>query len=162
MPIDSRLKHNSNTDEENTIAGASTAYPYPHDSINSQGQQENSRGFRSTKESPMHMRSTQQARKNNPVNRIIDNLNKKKFTTNIDEEADKIRLRNEEVSKRKNLTSVEPFWQDFNSTITDICKQKEDPAQKMGRTRGPSQPQMRNKSSNKMQMNSTMNSFKMG
>lgn len=70
----------------------------------------------------MHMRSTHQSRKNNPVNRIIDNLNKKKFTTNIDEEADKIRLRNEEVSKRKNMTSVEPFWQDFNSTITDICK----------------------------------------
>ena len=110
----------------------------------------------------MHMRSTHQARKN-PVNRIIDNLNKKKFTTNIDDEADKIRLRNEEQNKRKNMTSVEPFWQDFNSTITDICKQKEDPSvNKMGRTRGPSQPQMRNTSSKKMQMNMTMNSFKMG
>ena len=74
----------------------------------------------------MHMRSTHPPRKN-PVNRIIDNLNKKKFTTNIDDEADKIRLRNEEQNKRKNMTSVEPFWQDFNSTITDICKQKEDP-----------------------------------
>ena len=141
-PIESRLKQNSNTDEDGTIAGASTAYPYPHDSIHSQGQQETSRGFRSTKESPMHMRSTHPPRKNNnPANRIIDNLNKKKFTTNIDDEADKIRLRNEELNKRKNHTSVEPFWQDYNSTITDICKQKEDPSVvTMGRTRGPSQP----------------------
>ena len=36
-PIESRLKHQSNTDEDGTIAGASTAYPYPHDSIHSQG-----------------------------------------------------------------------------------------------------------------------------
>lgn len=87
-------------------------------------------------------------------------MNKKKFTTNIDDEADKARARNQEQSKRKNLTSVEPFWQDFNSTITDICRQKEEPHQaKLGRTRGPSQPQARNK---KMQMNMTMNSFKMG
>ena len=51
----------------------------------------------------MHMRSTHPPRKNNQaVNRIIDNLNKKKFTTNIDDEADKIRLRNEEQNKRKN------------------------------------------------------------
>ena len=51
----------------------------------------------------MHMRSTHPPRgKNNPANRIIDNLNKKKFTTNIDDEADKIRLRNEELHKRKN------------------------------------------------------------
>ena len=73
----------------------------------------------------------------------------KKFTINRDDEADKIRLRNEELSKRKNQTSVEPFWQDFNSTITDICKQKEDPSASTAagghRARGPSQPQMRNK-----------------
>ena len=52
----------------------------------------------------MHMRSTHPPRKNNnnPANRIIDNLNKKKFTTNIDDEADKILLRNEELHKRKN------------------------------------------------------------
>ena len=56
------------------------------------------------------------------MNRLVDNLNKKKFTTNLDDEQDKIRLRNEELSKRKNQTSVEPFWQDFNSTITDICQ----------------------------------------
>ena len=86
----------------------------------------------------MQMRSTHQPRKTNQVSRIIDNLNKKKFTTNIDDEADKIRLRNEEQSKRKNMTSVEPFWQDFNPTISDICKQKEDPHAKMSRTRGPS------------------------
>ena len=88
----------------------------------------------------MHMRSTHPIRnQKNNVNRIVDNLNRKKFTTNIDIEADKIRLRNEELNKRKNITSVEPFWQDFNSTITDICQQKENPnANKMGRTRGPS------------------------
>ena len=86
----------------------------------------------------MPMRSPPPPRKNQAVNRIIDNLNKKKFTTNIDDEADKIRLRNEEQNKRKNQTSVEPFWQDFNSTITDICKQKEDPQMGTGRTRGPS------------------------
>lgn len=33
---------------------------------------------------------------------------------------------------------------------------------KTTRTRGPSQPQIRNKSQNKMQMNQTLNSFKMG
>ena len=33
---------------------------------------------------------------------------------------------------------------------------------KTTRTRGPSQPQIRNKSQNKIQMNQTLNSFKMG
>ena len=63
------------------------------------------------------------------------------------------------------MTSVEPFWQDFNSTITDICRSKEEPqSNKMARTRGPSQPAMRNKSHNKMQMHQTqtVNSFRMG
>ena len=75
----------------------------------------------------MALRHTHQGRLNNPVNRIIDNLNKKKFTTNIDDEAEALRQKNEEISrKRKNISNVEPFWQDFNSTITDICKQRED------------------------------------
>ena len=163
VPADSRLK--SGLDEEGTIGG-STAYPYPHESINSAaGQQEQSRGFRSTKESPMNMRATHPMRgsKNRaPNSRILDNINKKKFTTNIDDEADKIRLRNEELGKKKNMTSVEPFWQDFNSTITDICQEKEHPQGKMQRQRGPSQPAMRNKSSKKMQMHQTHTSFKMG
>ena len=114
------------------------------------------------------MRSTHPIRsnKNKAANeRLLNNINKKKFTTNIDDEADKIRLRNEELNKKKNMTSVEPFWQDFNSTITDICHDKEHPnkaGNKMGRTRGPSQPTMRNTSTKKMQMNQTLNNFKMG
>ena len=123
MPVaDSRLKHNSITEDDGTIAGASTAYPYPHESINSQGMHENSRGFRPSKESPLNMRATHPYPRKATVNRLVDNLNKKKFTTNIDDEQDKIRLRNEEISKRKNQTSAEPFWQDFNLTITDICR----------------------------------------
>ena len=87
----------------------------------------------------MQMRSTHPVRsnKNRAANdRILNNINKKKFTTNIDDEADKIKLRNEELNKKKNMTSVEPFWQDFNSTITDICHDKEHPnksGHKMGR-----------------------------
>ena len=114
------------------------------------------------------MRSTHppQPRKNTQaVNKITDNINKKKFTTNIDDEADQERLKNEMLSKRKNMTSVEPFWSDFNTAITDICQQKEAPAKNglaNGRNRGPSQPNMRNQSKNNMAMNQTLNSFKMG
>ena len=87
------------------------------------------------------MRSTHQTHKRQNTNRLVDNLNKQKFTTNIDHDMDDKRKQNEEMSKRKNMTTVEPVWQDFNSTIEDICRQKEDPKQNMNRsTRGPSQP----------------------
>ena len=104
----------------------------------------------------------------NPAHRIIDNLNKKKFTTNIDDEADRERQRNEELSRRKNVTNAEPFWQDFNSTITDICKQREEHPTNRSinkankRQRGPSQPTLRNNSKKGMSMHQTMQNFKMG
>lgn len=41
-------------------------------------------------------------------------MKKKKFTTNIDDEADKIRLRNEEYKVKKHESAIEPFWNDFN------------------------------------------------
>jgi hypothetical protein len=92
----------------------------------------------------MNMRSTHPRR--HPGKRLVDNLNKQKFTTNIDQEQDKIRLRNEEIKSRKNASNIEPFWQDFNTTINDICREKENPqsskVKQMSRTRGPSQPQM--------------------
>jgi len=75
-------------------------------------------------------------------------LTKKKFITNIDDEADKIRLRNEEHKNKKNMTAVEPFWQDFNSTITEICREKDNPGSGASR-REPSQ-RTRNKTKGKM------------
>ena len=56
------------------------------------------------------MRSTHQTHKRQNTNRLVDNLNKQKFTTNIDHDMDQARKRNEEMSKRKNMTTVEPFW----------------------------------------------------
>ncbi len=85
----------------------------------------------------------------------MDNLNKQKFTTNIDYEQEIARKNQEEMHKRKNMTTVEPFWQDFNSTITDICKQREDHPTNQSvnkankRQRGPSQPVLRNQTSKK-------------
>ena len=73
------------------------------------------------------------------IDRITENLTKKKFITNIDDETEKIRLRNEEHKNKKNMTAVEPFWQDFNSTITDICREKDNPMGIVGASRrGPS------------------------
>ena len=78
------------------------------------------------------------------MTRIVDNLNKQKFTTNIDNEVDGEKRRNAELQKKKNIASVEPFWQDFNSsTVTDICREKEQGQirnKSMNRSRGPSQP----------------------
>jgi len=54
------------------------------------------------------MRSTKPRK--TQIDRISENLTKKKFITNIDDEADKIRLRNEEQKNKKNMTAVEPFW----------------------------------------------------
>lgn len=102
----------------------------------------------------MNLRSTQATQKRSNLTRIVDNLNKQKFTTNIDDEHEMARQRNNELMQKKNMTSVEPFWQDFNSTVTDICRQKEaGPRNKsMSRTRGPSQPTMRERSQ-KIKMN---------
>jgi hypothetical protein len=131
-------------DEDGTIGG-STAYPYPDASIGSAGHDQ-SRGFHSIKKSPMDMRSNKPRK--TQIDRISENLTKKKFITNIDDEADKIRLRNEEHKNKKNMTAVEPFWQDFNSTITDICAEKDNPGSGAGR-REPSQ-RTRNMSKGKM------------
>lgn len=83
-------------------------------------------------------------------------MKKKKFTTNIDDEADKIRLRNEEYKVKKNNSSVEPFWNDFNQTMTSIMAEKEKPTR--GR-RGPSNHK-RNMSNNVGPMNLTMQGFR--
>ncbi len=69
-----------------------------------------------------------------------------------------MRRRNEELKNNKNATSVEPFWQDFNSTITEICREKENPLASGSSRRGPSNP-IRNKH---MNLTQTLNSFKFG
>lgn len=121
---ESRLKQLSkataNDDGEGTMAGVSTQYPYQHDSIHS-NVQDVSRGMRSGKGSPLTLRATGPIKapsmknaKESSANRMLDNLNKKKYTTSKDEENERIRKQNEAYSQRKNATSVEPFWQDFN------------------------------------------------
>ena len=108
----------------------------------------------------MNLRSTNTTnQRTNKLNRIADNITRQKFTTNIDHEHDAERQRNNELLKKKNMTSTEPFWGDFNSTVTDICRQKEAaPRNKsMNRARGPSQPSMRNG-----KMNQTTKSFAIG
>ena len=69
-----------------------------------------------------------------------------------------MRKRNEELGKKKNTTSVEPFWQDFNSTITEICREKVNPLASGSSRRGPSNP-TRNK---QMNLTQTVNTFKFG
>ena len=89
------------------------------------------------------MRSTHQTVKGgSTVNRLIDNLNKQKFTTNIDEQMELERKVNAEISlnKKKHMTSLEPFWQDFNPTVNNILRQKEDDQHaNTGRSKGPHQ-----------------------
>ena len=69
------------------------------------------------------MRSAQFSNhKRSNLTKIVENLNKKKFTTNIDDEVDDERRRDIELSKRKNVLHAEPFWENNSSTITDICR----------------------------------------
>lgn len=36
-----------------------------------------------------------------------------------------MRKEHEQIAKRNMQANAEPFWHDYNQTITDICKQKE-------------------------------------
>ena len=98
-------------DEDGTIGGASTQCAYPHDSQYSYGVKNRNRWNQTSTKEPTSNKIGRSPQKRSNLTRIVDNLNKKKFTTNIDEEKEQIKRKDEEMSlKRKKKESIEPFW----------------------------------------------------
>ena len=107
-----------------TLEAASTNYPGMNESIQSARNNKHLKGNHSimpiSNQSPLARRAANQRkiamqRQNQSLTtRISENIKKEKFITTKDAEAEKIRLRNEEVQKKRNNTSAEPFWNDFN------------------------------------------------
>jgi len=133
---DSRLKQISKgvvSDADNTLAGVSTQYPFAHDSIHTQANttggafnsinhtQRDGHGV-SVDHSPL--KSNYVSHPKNKVDQITANLNRKKFTTDKDKEAERLRLKDEQM-KAVRANSTEPFWKDFHESISAVSKSKE-------------------------------------
>lgn len=89
------------------------------------------------KHSPLNLRSAFHTQKLGQATRIIDNVNRQKFVTNVDNELElEKKIEAETKSKRLHLASAEPFWQDLNSTVSDICQQKQQASKELNRKRG--------------------------
>ena len=108
------------------MAGESTQYPGLAESIASTKSRVR-KGHHSimplSNQSPLARRAANQRkmelnRNNHSITtRISENINNQKFTTSRDAEAEKIRLQNEENAAKRNMTSAEPFWTDFNPQL---------------------------------------------